>query len=52
MGPVTVMNQGTPWPADKRLNTPEPIASNNLDAPTQRSSANFNKELISEEYAY
>ncbi len=51
MGPVTVMDQGTPWPADRRLNTPEPIA-NNIDMPTQRSSDSFDQELVSEEFAY
>ena len=51
MGPVTVMDQGTLWPADRRLNTPEPIA-NNIDVPTQRSSDSFDQELVSEEFAY
>ena len=51
MGPVTVMDQGTPWPADRRLNTPESIA-NNIDAPSQRSSDSFDQELVSEEFAY
>jgi len=45
------MDQGTPWPADRRLNTPEPTA-NNIDVPTQRSSDSFDQELVSEEFAY
>tara|TARA_B100001769_G_C21928291_1_gene500388 strand:- start:346 stop:816 length:471 start_codon:yes stop_codon:yes gene_type:complete len=52
MGPVTVMDQGTLWPADRRLNTPEPIANNDYGTPTQRSSNNFDENLVSEEFAY
>ena len=45
------MDQGTLWPADRRLNIPEPIAKI-IDVPTQRSSDSFDQELVSEEFAY
>ena len=47
-----MMDQGTLWPADRRLNIPEPTANNDYGAPTQRSSDNFDENLVSEEFAY